>query len=72
MSNLMFPGGADMPYNNVSVDLYNEFDQIGTNALFPLIEKQNEGKDTDEIFKKLGETRIMAKRELWELIDYVR
>ena len=72
MSNLMFPAGADMPYNNVSVDLYDEFDQIGTNGLFPLIEKQNEGKNTDEIFQKLGETRIIARRELWELIDYAR
>jgi hypothetical protein len=72
MSNVMFPSGADMPYNNVSVDLYDEFDQIDTNALYPLIEKQNEGKNTDEIFQKLNETRRMAKRELWELIDYAR
>ena len=68
----VFPSGADMPYNHVTGDFYNEFDQIGNNSMGTYIEKANPGKNLDEIWQKLDETRKMVKRELWELIDYVR
>ena len=72
MWRLAFPSGADMPYDMVSADFYNEIDQIGNNGLYQVIQKQNSDKDVDEIFKKMDETRTMAKRELWQLIDYAR
>ena len=69
---VMFPSGAEMPYDAVSADFYNDFSNIGTNGLYPLIRELNKDKDMDPIMQRMNETRIATKRELWQLVDYVR
>jgi hypothetical protein len=68
----MFPSGASMPYNWVSADFYDEFKKIGGYGWQDLLRSLNPDKDVDEIMQQLGESRTMVKRELWQLIDYVR
>jgi hypothetical protein len=72
MWSVMFPSGADVPYDAVSADFYNDFDNIGTNGLYPLIRELNKDKDMDALMQRMNATRIATKRELWQLVDYAR
>lgn len=67
-----FPSGMDMPYNWISADFYNEFKQIGGYGWQDVLKRANPNTNMDEIMPQLGSSRTMVKRELWELIDYVR
>ena len=62
---LRFPFGNDMPYNWVSADFYNKFEQIGNYGWLDLLTRANPDA-------KMGASRTMVKSELWELIDYTR
>ena len=72
MWQMVFPSGADMPFNYVTADFYNDFDKIGNAGMGAYILKQNGEQKGNEIMQKMGENRRMAKNELWQLIDYVR
>lgn len=67
-----FPSGNDMPYNWVSADFYNKFDEIGNYGFQDVIKRANPDSNMDEIMPKIGASREMVKSELWELIDYAR
>jgi len=67
-----FPAGAGMPYNWVSADFYNKMSEIGQYGFTDVMERANPKENMDELMPKMGESRAMVKRELWQLIDYVR
>ena len=72
MWSLMFPSGADMPYNFVSGDFYNDMDQLGNTGLGENVAKLNPDVNLEELWQKMSASRTMTYRELWELVDYAR
>lgn len=69
---LRLPSGSSMPYNWVSADFYNKFSEIGGFDWLDLMKRANTEANIDELSPKMGASRTMEKRELWELIDYAR
>ena len=68
----MFPGGSGLPYNWVSADFYNKMSEIGQYGWADMIKRANPNENMDKLMPKMGESRMMVRRELWELIDYTR
>lgn len=69
----IFPRGADLGYNWISVDFYDKFDQIGGYGWVDLLTRANPDiNNIDELNSKLQSSRAFVKTELWELVDYAR
>ncbi len=68
---IVFPGGYGMDYQYVTVNEFSSFSQIGSGDYNAAFNKVHEGKNIDELMQRTLDSRVLAKSELWELLDSV-
>lgn len=67
----VFPRGAGMESNFVTVDYFSDYSKIGSANYRQAFEKAHPGKDWSEFANKVGNSRNMVRSELWKVIDAV-
>ena len=70
---LMLPNGDSMPFNYVTSDFYDKWEDIAAPSDFPkILAKVHPGMTAEAFEKQIFGARTLVRRELWELIDYTR
>lgn len=67
----VFPTGAGLDYQYVTVNYMSDFSKIGMADYNDAFNKAHAGKSMDELFERTNNSRILVKSELWEVIDKV-
>ncbi|HKI88552.1 MAG TPA: hypothetical protein VKA38_05945 [Draconibacterium sp.] len=67
----VFPRGAGMESDFVTVDNYPDFSKLGSANYMQAFTKANPGKDWAEFANKAANARVMVRSELWKLVDAV-
>lgn len=65
----VFPSGAGLDYQYVTVNYMADWSKIGTADYNDAFAKAHAGKNLDELFAKTNASRVLVKSELWEVID---
>ena len=65
----VFPSGAGLDYQYVTVNYMSDWSKIGTANYTDAISKAHAGKDVDAMSSKTGASRTLVKSELWEVVD---
>lgn len=65
----VYPMGAGMPYDYVTVDYYADFSKLGAADIMEAFEKAHPGKMMNELTTETNQVRKQVKAELWEVID---
>jgi hypothetical protein len=64
-----FPSGAGLDYQYVTVNYFSDFSKISAADYNAAFNKVHTGKDIDAMMKRTNASRVLAKSELWEVID---
>ncbi len=65
----VFPSGAGLDYQYVTVNYMADFSKIGVADYNDAFAKAHAGKNMDDLFAKTNASRVLVKSELWEVID---
>lgn len=71
---LMYPRGAQRPYNYGTVDFFDEFSDLVVGIPKEVFKKAHPSvskKGWDEIWQRTTNARVLVRRELWVLVDQV-
>lgn len=66
---MQLPFGADMPYQDATVDLYSDMSQYLSNWFDKYLAKVHPGKDVNALMKQTNESAILLKGEVRMVID---
>lgn len=66
-----FPSGAGLDYQFTTVNYFADFSKIGMANYTDAFAKAHPGKDINELSLKTGNSRILVKSELWEVVDRI-
>ncbi len=70
---LVIPNGDSMPFNYVTSDFYDKWEDIAAPSDFPkILAKVHPGMTAKAYEKQIFDARTLVRQELWELIDIVR
>ena len=70
---LVMPNGANQPFNYVTSDFYNKWEDIAAPADYPkALAKVNPGMTAKTFEKQLLDARSLVNQGLWELLDFAR
>ncbi len=70
---LVIPNGANQPFNYVTSDFYNKWEDIAAAGDFPkALAKVHPGMTAKAYEKQIFDSRSLVEQELWELIDFAR
>ena len=65
----IFPSGAELEYQFVTVNYFTDWSKIGTDNYNEAFAKAHPGKDVNDLSNRTNASRILAKSELWEVVD---
>ncbi len=65
----VFPSGAGLDYQYVTVNYMADFSKIGVADYNDAFAKAHAGKNMDDLFAKTNASRTLVKSELWEVVD---
>ncbi|MGK2860427.1 MAG: hypothetical protein ACSLE0_00710 [Chitinophagaceae bacterium] len=66
----LFPRGADRPYQYITLNAFSEYNYVFEHDFSRAFKNIHPDKDFTSIQEKTQKTRIVARTELWDLIDY--
>lgn len=68
--NLVFPYGAEVPYQVATVDFYNEWKDLNSGNFRAFAQKVHPNKSFEYITRQINETRTLLRGDLWRLVDH--
>lgn len=70
---LVMPNGANQPFNYVTSDFYNKWEDIAAAGSYAkTLAKVHPGMTAKAFEKQIFDSRSLVEQELWELIDFAR
>ncbi|MCW0484189.1 hypothetical protein [Gaoshiqia sediminis] len=66
-----FPGGANLPYQFLTIDYLPDFSKIGMADYTDAFLKAHPGKDVSLLTQNTSQSRTLVRSELWEKMDAI-